>query len=759
MGAFSGILDQTLDAVGRLANGPAPEPRVEEFGAVTYIGSGIARVTGLPGVQSEELIEFEGGRYGTAFNLDPDCVGVILLDDCTEIESGSEVRRTHRVLDTPVGDALLGRVIDPLGRPLDDGGPVKTHLRAPIECDAPSILDRLPVTVPLATGTKVIDALIPIGRGQRQLILGDRQTGKSAIAVDCILNQKDQDVICIYCAIGRRSSSVAGVIHDLRARDAMPYSIVVVVSGDRPAGLQFAAPYAAMAMGEYFMRKGRDALIVFDDLTDHGVVLFCPPFALIEKEKPLNSDSNVLYFTDLGIHNKFRASGAERLKGSSPMNSVTSRASKAIACRFALSVPFLVHLGLGQQIVDKTAYQQIAFTLSSLSSDPIILMSPGGFIDPTVDPDDPSSRETLSLQLDRMLQPSLLYTQAPRNLGQLNLDVIQHAQWAKTPLLSPQRQQLTRLQAQLYAADGTPTAGYQRYLGYKKAYDDIAKVYSATPPDQITPDLRQRFQQAEQNLSVLGRRAVYEPAENQYTALQNLASYKWRDADLQKLQSASSTDGNGVMYMNTTPSTVLNKIDSLAWTTFTVSWDQLQHPSGTPKYGDSISNLPATWWTFPSHGSALGACTLNLGAADVSIAFEALLITVQRPWFDPKLLASQAWRWPDGSLLVSTGEQDGNNGEDPLYPNSLILVRNITIKGVAVQHCLPALRAAARAGEPITFGPFALAGTLPNWPKMYIAPLLTSTSIIVPFPQLLALGASIVPKAPNPNLDYDWSSQ
>lgn len=270
MGAFSGILDQTLDAVGRLANGPALEPRVEEFGAVTYIGSGIARVTGLPGVESEELIEFEGGRYGTAFNLDPDCVGVILLDDCTEIESGSEVRRTHRVLDTPVGDALLGRVIDPLGRPLDDGGPVKTHLRAPIECDAPSILDRLPVTVPLATGTKVIDALIPIGRGQRQLILGDRQTGKSAIAVDCILNQKDQDVICIYCAIGRRSSSVAGVIHDLRARDAMPYSIVVVASGDRPAGLQFAAPYAAMAMGEYFMRKGRDALIVFDDLTDHA---------------------------------------------------------------------------------------------------------------------------------------------------------------------------------------------------------------------------------------------------------------------------------------------------------------------------------------------------------------------------------------------------------------------------------------------------------------------------------------------------------
>lgn len=270
MGAFSGIIDQTLDAIEHLARGPAVEPQIEEYGIVSYIGSGVARVTGLPGVESEELIEFEGGRQGMAFNLDPADLGVILLDDCTGIESGSPVRRTHRVLDTPVGEGLLGRVVDPLGRPLDDGGPVRTHVRSAIECDAPSILDRLPVTVPLATGTKVIDALIPVGRGQRQLILGDRQTGKSALAVDCILNQKDQDVVCIYCAIGRRSSSVAGVIQDLRSREAMQYSIVVVASGDRPAGLQFAAPYAAMAMGEYFMRKGRDALVVFDDLSDHA---------------------------------------------------------------------------------------------------------------------------------------------------------------------------------------------------------------------------------------------------------------------------------------------------------------------------------------------------------------------------------------------------------------------------------------------------------------------------------------------------------
>jgi F-type H+-transporting ATPase subunit alpha len=221
-------------------------------------------------VKSEELVRFEGDLLGMAFNLDPDEVGVVLLDDCTNIESGSQVRRTNRVLDVPVGEALLGRVVDAVGRPLDDAGPLQSHLRAPIECAAPAIMDRAPVTEPLATGTKAIDALIPVGRGQRELILGDRQTGKTGIAVDCILNQRGKDVICIYCAIGQRSASVAGVIADLRNRGAMDYSIVMVAAGDAPSGLQFAAPYAATAIGEYFMRQGRDALIVFDDLSCHA---------------------------------------------------------------------------------------------------------------------------------------------------------------------------------------------------------------------------------------------------------------------------------------------------------------------------------------------------------------------------------------------------------------------------------------------------------------------------------------------------------
>lgn len=242
----------------------------EEHGVVTYVGQGIARVKGLPHVESEELVQFEGNALGIAFNLDPDEVGVVLLDESTMIESGSQVRRTNRVLDVPVGESLLGRVVDPVGRPLDDIGPLNAQRRALVECDAPAIMDRAPVDVPLATGTKVVDALIPVGRGQRELILGDRQTGKTALAVDCVLNQKDKNVICVYCAIGQRSSSVAGVIADLRKRQAMPYSIVVVAGGDAPPGLQYTAPYAAMAMGEYFMRQGRDALVIFDDLSCHA---------------------------------------------------------------------------------------------------------------------------------------------------------------------------------------------------------------------------------------------------------------------------------------------------------------------------------------------------------------------------------------------------------------------------------------------------------------------------------------------------------
>lgn len=247
-----------------------PQLRPVEVGTVSSVGRGVVRARGLPNVQSEELLRFPGHRLGLAFNLDAEEVGIVMLDDNSQLHAGDEVRRTGRVLDVPVGEDVLGRVIDPVGRPLDEHGPVRAVERHPCEAPSPSIMDRLPVTVPLQTGLKVIDALIPIGRGQRELILGDRQTGKTAIALDTILHQHDQNVLCIYCAVGQRDTAVAKVIAELKQRGALRYSVVVVADGDTPPGLQFIAPFAATTIGEYFMRQGRDVLLVYDDLTLHA---------------------------------------------------------------------------------------------------------------------------------------------------------------------------------------------------------------------------------------------------------------------------------------------------------------------------------------------------------------------------------------------------------------------------------------------------------------------------------------------------------
>lgn len=264
-------LDAAFDVMKQVVDEQPAGLFVREVGRVIQVGQGIARVEGLPNTQSEELLRFPGNRLGIAFNLDPGEIGVILLDKAQGIDAGDPVHRTGRVMDVAVGEAMLGRVVDPTGRPLDNRGPIQTVERSPVERDAPPIMDRASVRTPLQTGIKVIDALIPIGRGQRELILGDRQTGKTAIAIDAILNQKDQDVICFYCAIGQRSSSVAKVIADLRQHGAMDYCTVVATTGDDPAGLQFIAPYAATTMAEYFMQRGRDVLVVYDDLTSHAV--------------------------------------------------------------------------------------------------------------------------------------------------------------------------------------------------------------------------------------------------------------------------------------------------------------------------------------------------------------------------------------------------------------------------------------------------------------------------------------------------------
>jgi F-type H+-transporting ATPase subunit alpha len=267
---LSRALEQTFEVVGRTLRRQAIDLRVRELGTLTYVGQGIARLRGLPGTRADELLRFRTGVLGMALNLDSEEIGAVLLGDNRALHAGSEVRRTGRVVDVPVGESVLGRVMDATARPLDGRGPVRTAERRPVERPAPAIMERAPVTVPLQTGLKVVDALIPIGRGQRELILGDRQTGKTAIALDTIINQRGRDVICFYCAIGQRSSSVARVIDDLREYDALDYTTVVVTDAEDPPGQQFIAPYAATSMAEYFSEQGRDVLIVYDDLTRHA---------------------------------------------------------------------------------------------------------------------------------------------------------------------------------------------------------------------------------------------------------------------------------------------------------------------------------------------------------------------------------------------------------------------------------------------------------------------------------------------------------
>ncbi len=264
------VLADTAAALEAALPSEALELGLTETGTVVYVGGGIARVKGLPSLTAEELVAFPGGLQGIAINLEPNEIGVILLGESADLGAGAEVRATGRIADTPVGEGLLGRVIDATGRVLDRGGPLRFSERRPVEHHAPAIIDRAPVTVPLETGIKVVDALVPIGRGQRELIVGDRQTGKTAVAIDTIINQRDKDVLCIYCAIGQRGTAVARVVDTLRRHGALAYTIVVVGSGEAPPGLQFITPYAATTMAEFFMQQGRDVLIVYDDLTRHA---------------------------------------------------------------------------------------------------------------------------------------------------------------------------------------------------------------------------------------------------------------------------------------------------------------------------------------------------------------------------------------------------------------------------------------------------------------------------------------------------------
>ncbi len=261
---FIGILQETVAQADRSID-------YFQAGKVTRVSDGICRVSGLPDAVAGEMLEFGNGLAGMVMDLEPDNVGVVLLGEYEGVQEGNLVRRTGRVMDVPVGEALLGRVVDAMGRPVDGGGFIAAADRRPIECPAPGVVDRQPVSVPMQTGIKAIDALVPIGRGQRELIIGDRQTGKTAIAVDAIINQKGKNMLCVYAAIGQKESTVAGVVEKLRETGALEYTIVVCASASEPAPMLYIAPYTAASMAEYFMYKGRDVLVVYDDLSKQAV--------------------------------------------------------------------------------------------------------------------------------------------------------------------------------------------------------------------------------------------------------------------------------------------------------------------------------------------------------------------------------------------------------------------------------------------------------------------------------------------------------
>src|SRR6476620_1350443 len=243
---------------------------VNQTGSVIQVGDGIAKIYGLEGAMAGEMLEFPGGLFGIALNLEEDSVGAVLMGDETGIKEGDPVKRTSRIAEVPVGEALVGRVVSAIGQPLDGKGPIKTSMTQRLEVRAPGVIDRQSVREPLQTGIKAIDAMIPIGRGQRELIIGDRQTGKTAVAIDAILNQKESGVVCIYNAIGQKQSTVAQVVRTLEEANAMRYSIVVAAAAADPAPLLYIAPYSACTFGEYFRDSGRHALAVYDDLSKHA---------------------------------------------------------------------------------------------------------------------------------------------------------------------------------------------------------------------------------------------------------------------------------------------------------------------------------------------------------------------------------------------------------------------------------------------------------------------------------------------------------
>ena len=417
-------------------------------------------------------------------------------------------------------------------------------------------------------------------------------------------------------------------------------------------------------------------------------------------------------------------------------------ASLSLACPTPASATF-----------DADAYRAVAATLSTYTSDPIVLIRPALLVDPVFSGNTPGERAFVSDTLDTMLSATLLYQPAGHMLGDVYADALANATWASLPLLPAQRQDLARLQQLLFAdSHNTPTSSYQTYLSLKRAYDTLEQQYEVAQPSEVTPEFRNKLDQAEQDLRLKGNSPVYGPAESQYAALQSQASYKWRDAALQTATAAATVSADGKRHMATTTSVDLGDLEGMSWSHFTLTGGQLHHPSGFPRLGATVTDA-TSWWSFPN---TVAVCPSHLTRNDFIVQFDAAIVTAKRPWLDETLFSSQAWKWSRPAGLLSDGRDDGNAGEAPAFPNAVIVVKEVTISGPSITPCLGRLRTAATNDETVSFGPFVIGGRAGYASARYLTPILTGQTIRVPYTQLLAFPVTVLPKSPNPNLDYQW---
>jgi hypothetical protein len=424
-------------------------------------------------------------------------------------------------------------------------------------------------------------------------------------------------------------------------------------------------------------------------------------------------------------------------------------AKQIISTLLLVAVPCVTSFS---QIENLRSYGGIAKTFSNLMGDPVVLLRQGIFLDPLYDPADVDQGYADNLEFNRMLKPSLIYHGAPNNFSTAYSDILTKEQWALVPLLPNQVAERIKLRAVLYNSDGSPKAGYKRYLERKTAWENILVVYENTPPDQRTPDLEARYQQTQDDFELV--RPQYQPTENVYIKLNEQASMEWREAAIRNLSkfSAISTAGQSYLLTGTSPS--LSDLDRNNWLRTRNSVTQLRRTDPLPRLAANVDASVVPWWQW-SDINDVDTNICSFGDADITIQFDIAVVKINRDWLNLEVFESQAWRWKSGSIdLLSDGRLENNQGISPLYPNSILLARSVTISGPGISPCIPYIRKAVRARHEVSFGPFKVAGT--SSAGFYLPPVIAKNSTQIFYPQVLGYGVALLPKTPNSNPDFVW---